>query len=76
MRDTLEQLSLGTQAKIENLHCTGSLRRRLLDLGFVNGTKITPILKSPSGDPTAYEVRGSVIALRTEDSRNIEISLA
>ncbi|MBR1802742.1 MAG: ferrous iron transport protein A [Clostridia bacterium] len=72
-KDKLNTLELGEQAKIVVLNCTGSLRRRLLDLGLVKNTEITPILRSPSGNPTAYEVRGSVIALREEDSKHIQI---
>lgn len=53
----------------------GAIRRRLLDLGIVSGTKITAILKSPSGDPTAFEIRGSVIALRKEDANLIEVHI-
>ena len=75
MKDTLNNLSIGTEAKIETLECTGSLRRRLLDLGLVPNTKIKPLFKSASGDPTAYEIRSSVIALREIDSRNIRIIL-
>lgn len=70
---TLNKLNLGTVAQIDNLNCTGSIRRRLLDLGLVKNTKIKPVLKSPSGDPTAFEVRGSIIALREEDSQNINV---
>lgn len=51
----------------------GSLKRRLLDLGIINKTKITPILKSPSGDPTAYEIRGTLLAIRKEDAKQILI---
>lgn len=49
--------------------------RRLLDLGIVKGTTITPVLKSPSGDPTAFLVRGSTIALRKEDAKLIEVEI-
>ncbi len=75
MLNTLNKLSLNKTAKIESLNCTGINHRRLLDLGLVKGTKITPVLISPSGDPTAYEVRGSVIALRSEDSSKIIINM-
>ncbi len=49
----------------------GSMRRRLLDLGLIEGTCITCLQKSPSGDPTAYFIRGTVIALRAEDAAHI-----
>jgi len=70
---SLNELPLGYKGKVQELRSYGTERRRMLDLGLVKNTKITPVFKSPSGDPTAYEVRGSVIALREEDSKNIKI---
>lgn len=64
----LYELPLNTVGIVNNLDCNGNIRRRLLDLGLVKGTKITPVFKSPSGDPTAYEIRKTLIALRKEDS--------
>jgi len=49
------------------------LRRRLLDLGLIHGTTVKAILKSPMGNPIAYEVRGTTIALRKEDSKFITV---
>jgi DtxR family Mn-dependent transcriptional regulator len=54
--------------------CLGAARRRLLDLGFVPGTLVSVELISPVGDPTAYRVRGSVIALRRKQADLIRIS--
>ncbi len=44
------------------------MRRRLQDIGLIEGTKVEMYTKSPSGDPIAFLIRGAVIALRTEDS--------
>ena len=70
---TLNEVKLNEEVKIKKIDCTGNVKRRILDLGMIEGTKIKPVLKSPLGDPTAYEVRGSLISLREEESRNIEI---
>ena len=67
----LYELPLDTVGTIKELNCNENIRRRLLDLGLVKGTKITPIFKSPSGDPTAFEIRKTLIALRKEDSQLI-----
>jgi len=67
----LYELPLNTVGIIDNLECNGSVRRRMLDLGLIKGTKIVPVFKSPSGDPTAFEIRKTLIALRKEDSSNI-----
>ena len=52
----------------------GAERRRLLDLGILPGTDIAAELRSPGGDPTAYLVRGALIALRAEQARLIRVT--
>lgn len=49
----------GSQAKISALDLSGNIRRRILDLGLVTNTLVETIGKSPSGDPTAYYIRGA-----------------
>jgi Fe2+ transport system protein FeoA len=45
-----------------------------MDLGILPGTRIEVEMRSPLGDPVAYRVRGSVIALRNKQAREIEIT--
>jgi ferrous iron transport protein A len=66
-------LNIEETAIIKKLTCLGCTKRRFLDLGIVSGTKITALYKSPFGNPTAYFIRGTVIALRREDCENILI---
>lgn len=70
---TLYELPLNTVGIIDNINCNGNIRRRMLDLGLIKGTKITPVFKSPSGDPIAYEIRKTLIAIRKEDSSMITL---
>lgn len=74
-RCTLDKLAPGQKALVESLETQGLTRRRLLDLGFVPGTVVESIQRSPLGDPTAYRVRGAVIALRCEEGRSVGIRL-
>lgn len=71
----LDDLPLDEEGLVDTLNCKGAIRRRLLDLGIVQGTKILPVLKSPSGDPTAFFIRGSLIALRKEDANLILVNV-
>ena len=64
----LNEIQEGEPAVVKELISTGSMRRRLLDIGLVEGTNIECLQKSPAGDPVAYLIRGAVIALRAEDS--------
>jgi DtxR family Mn-dependent transcriptional regulator len=56
--------------------CQGIQRRRLLDLGVVPGTEITADMRSAGGDPTAYRIRGALIALRREQASWIRVERA
>ncbi|HOJ10940.1 MAG TPA: FeoA family protein [Clostridiales bacterium] len=67
----LNNLPLGKKAKVCELKSSGIMRRRMLDLGLILDTEVEALQKSPSGDPTAYNIRGAVIALRSEEAGNI-----
>lgn len=67
----LNTLPLNTIGTIVEVNCNNSIKRRLLDLGLIPNTKIVPVFKSIGGDPIAYEVRGTTLAIRNEDANNI-----
>lgn len=69
----LHALNVGESGVVIDLAAEGILRRRLLDLGFVPGVAVKIERKSPFGDPTAYKVRGAIIALRREESETINV---
>lgn len=72
---SLNQLSPGQRASIQRILTEGTMRRRLLDLGMIKDTEIMCLGRSPLGDPSAYLVRGAVIAIRDRDSRQILINI-
>ncbi len=69
----LNQLQLNQNGIIQKIECEGNIKRRLLDLGLVKGTNIIPVLISPSKDPRAFQVRGTIIAIRKEDAEKIKV---
>lgn len=73
MKTTLNCLREGEAAQIVSLQMEGTLRRRLLDFGMIEGTKIRCLRKSPAGSPVIYAVRGTRLALRTHDSAQIAV---
>ena len=70
---TVNELKLGEIGVVNKIIGEETIKRRLLDLGLIEGTNITPVLLSPSGDPRAFEFRGSLIAIRKEDAKNIKV---
>lgn len=65
---SLSSLCEGESCKIAELLPSGTMSERLRELGFTTGTRVTCLQRSFSGDPTAYLVKGTVIALRKTDA--------
>lgn len=73
VRKSLNDLTPGEHAVVSGLCTTGSMRRRLLDIGLIENTRVECLGRSPGGDPTAFLIRGAVIAIRSKDCKNIII---
>lgn len=71
----LNCLSAGKVARVRMLTSNGAIRRRMLDLGLIIGTNVEALQTSPSGDPTAYHIRGAVYALRSEEANKILVEI-
>ena len=70
---SLDRLPKGVLAEVVALDdtCQGFTRRRLLDLGMTPGARLYPEMRNFFGDPRAYRVRGTLIALRSEQAAHI-----
>lgn len=71
----LSDLKPGETGRVVSISpaCRGMERRRFMDLGILPGTIIKAEMVSPSGDPTAYRIRGALIGLRKEQAAMINI---
>ena len=74
--ETLHDLASRERGRVVRISptCRGLERRRLMDLGVIPGTVIEMETRSPGGDPTAYRIRGALIALRRESAGHIQIA--
>lgn len=70
---SLDQIRPGEKAIIAVVGGTGSLRRRLLDMGLTPGTQVFVRKVAPFGDPLELTLRGYELTLRTEDARKIKV---
>lgn len=68
---TLDMLRPGQSAEVKEIRTEGEMRRRLLDIGLVEGARVDCIGRSPGGDPSAYLICGAVIAIREKDSSGV-----
>ena len=72
-RASLNCLRPGEAAYISQIALAGGMRRRLQDMGLIPGVKVECVSVSPLGDPTAYLVKGAVVALRRKDSQLVHV---
>jgi DtxR family Mn-dependent transcriptional regulator len=70
---TLADLQTGERATVRRVNVRGFGRRRLFDLGFTPGVVVECAFAAAFGQPRAYRVRGTTIALRAEQARRIEV---
>jgi ferrous iron transport protein A len=68
-------IECGEKAQIISHSDSGELKKRLSDMGFIPGTNLECIMKSPLGDPSAFLIRGAVVALRRDDSKYINVEV-
>ncbi|WP_370814842.1 ferrous iron transport protein A [Butyricicoccus pullicaecorum] len=66
-------MTAGQQAVIGQIEVPETLAERLTALGISEGTTVKCLGAGPLGDPVAYEVRRTVIALRRADCMGIEV---
>ena len=74
-RTRLADLAQGASGEVAGLSpdCQGLSRRRLLDLGLTPGTHVEVALDNTFGDPRAFRVRGTTVALRRQQAEQVLI---
>ncbi len=70
----LKDLNINEKAYIKNINLNGIKKRRLYDLGFINGEVIEKKFTSLFKDPSCYKIKNTFIALRNKDASKIEVS--
>jgi ferrous iron transport protein A len=72
----LADLGRGDTGVLDRIDLPGEDARRLMELGFLPGTRITAGLSAPGGDPRVFQVDGSEVALRRETARRLRVRLS
>lgn len=69
----LSELKTGERGVIVKVNGHGGFRKRIIEMGFVKGSKVRVILNAPLRDPIEYEIIGYKISLRREEASKIEV---
>jgi ferrous iron transport protein A len=68
---TLRELKPRESARILKVGGSGTIRRRLMDMGLVAGSEITVQRVAPLGDPIEIRLKGYSLSLRKEEAATI-----
>ncbi|RLC60365.1 MAG: ferrous iron transport protein A [Chloroflexi bacterium] len=71
----LNELKKGEKGKIVKIGGSGSVHRRLLDMGLVSGSDIEMQRVAPLGDPIEIKVKGYNLSLRKEEAASIQVEV-
>ena len=69
----LNQIRLNQKAIIEKINVNEDIKRRILDIGIIPGITIERVIESPFKKISAYDINGSLIAIRDFDASKIEV---
>lgn len=70
---TLREAQVGSTVRVKKLNGEGTLKRRLMDMGFTNGCEVYVRKVAPLGDPVEVTIRGYELSVRKDDAENIEV---
>ncbi|MGM9850964.1 MAG: ferrous iron transport protein B [Muribaculaceae bacterium] len=69
----LSELHTGDTAIIVKILGHGAFRKRVIEMGFVKGRRLTVLLHAPLKDPIKYSLMGYEVSLRTSEADMIEV---
>lgn len=70
---SLVDLGLGDHGVLDRLELPDDIARRLMELGFLPGCRVTAARSAPGGDPRVFRVDGAEIALRRETAERLRL---
>ena len=71
----LDELEPGQECAIIDVLLEGVELQRLLDMGFIEGTRLKVIRNAPLMDPLDIEIKGYLLALRRDEAKGVEVEV-
>lgn len=72
---TLDEIKPGQECRILKVNIGGATGQRLLDMGFIPGTKVRVIRNAPLVDPVEFNLRGYNVSLRHSEAKCVEVEI-
>jgi Fe2+ transport system protein A len=71
----LDQVNIGKKGMIYEINTDHITKERLESLGFIKGVEIEAVRKSPLGNPKIYRCLNTLVAIRNDVSRKIQVEV-
>ena len=71
----LSNLKISDKCIVKSVRSSDNIKRRLLDIGLTPGTMVEVVLENPGWNLKAYMIRGSLIAIRNSDSKDVLVDI-
>lgn len=68
---TLKEINCGQTVKVKKIEGSGSIRRRIMDMGITKGSEVYVRKVAPLGDPIEINIRGYELSIRKNDAEMI-----
>jgi len=72
---TLDEMKPGQECRIVNVNLGSATGQRLMDMGFVPGTRIKIVRNAPLTDPVDLFIRGYHVSVRHSEAKSVEVTL-
>ncbi len=69
----LSDLNVGDKAQVTGVLAESTVRRRILDMGLVKGTRFKVLRVAPLGDPIEIVFKGIYLTLRKNEAAGIQV---
>ena len=71
----LRELNVKEKGRVVEIRGSGSIRRRLMDMGVVKGSEVEVVRVAPLGDPIDVKIKGYHLSLRKANSADIYVEV-
>ena len=70
---TLDDIKPGQECRIVDVNLDGATGQRLMDMGFIPGTKVKIVRNAPLVDPVDLLLRGYHVSIRHNEAKGVEV---
>ncbi len=72
---TLDELRPGQECIVNDVRLEGAHLQRMLDMGFIEGTRVRVVRNAPLLDPIDVQIHGYLVAVRRNEAKGVQVEV-